>query len=68
MRFFSLEGKYPPVLRDDGKAFILDDDGTWGEISAKELLFDTRTPELTASEFDTRMAVFGGSLADLPKS
>jgi|DEB0MinimDraft_6_1074348.scaffolds.fasta_scaffold460939_1 hypothetical protein len=66
MRFFSLEGKYPTVLRDDGAAFILDDDGTWGEISAKELLSDTRTDELTAAEFDTELAVFGGNLSTLP--
>lgn len=68
MRFFSLEGHIPTVLRDDGRAFILKLDGTWGEISAKELLFDTRTLELSAPEFDTELAVFGGSLADLPKS
>jgi hypothetical protein len=68
MRFFSLEGKYPPVLRDDGKAFILDDDGTWGEISANELRAEPRNDEYTAAEFDTVLALFGGSLADLPKS
>jgi hypothetical protein len=66
MRFFSLEGSIPAALRDDGAAFILKSDGTWGEISAKELLSDTRTDELTAAEFDTRMAVFGGDLSTLP--
>jgi hypothetical protein len=66
MRFFSLEGSIPAVLRDDGKAFILKSDGAWGEISAKELLSDTRTPEFTAAEFDTEMAVFGGDLSALP--
>jgi hypothetical protein len=66
MRFFSLEGSIPAVLRDDGAAFILKSDGAWGEISAKELLADTRTPELTAAEFDARMAVFGGDLSTLP--
>ena len=66
MRFFSLEGSIPAVLRDDGAAFILKSDGAWGEISAKELLSDTRTDELTAAEFDTELAVFGGNLSTLP--
>ena len=66
MRFFSLEGKFPAVLRDDGRVFILKTSGDWGEISADEFRADTRTPELTAAEFDTEMAVFGGDLSTLP--
>ena len=60
MRFFSLEGIYPAVLRDDGKAFSWSNTReAWAEMSARELLADTRTPELTASEFETRLVVEG---------
>ena len=60
MRFFSLEGKYPAVLREDGKAFSWSNTReAWSEMSARELMSDTRTPELTASEFETRLAVAG---------
>ena len=60
MRFFSLEGKYPAVLREDGKAFSWSNTReAWSEMSARELMSDTRTPELTASEFETRLLVAG---------
>lgn len=56
------------MLRDDGKEFILKSSGDWGEILADELLADTLTSELTAAEFDTGLAVFGGDLSKLPAS
>jgi len=60
MRFFSLEGIYPAVLRDDGKAFSWSNTReAWAEMSARELLSDTRTPELSASEFETGLVVAG---------
>ncbi len=60
MRFFSLEGKFPAVLREDGAAFIWNSSkGAWGTMSARELLSDTRTDELTASEFETDLVVAG---------
>ena len=68
MSFFSLEGKYPAVLREDGKAFIWNSSkGAWGNMSARELLSDTRTDELTASEFETRLAVAGIEPSTLSK-
>ncbi len=58
MRFFSLEGKYPAVLREGGKAFSWSNTReAWSEMSACELMSDTRTHELTASEFETRLVV-----------
>ena len=60
MRFFSFEGKYPSVLRGDGTAFTWNSSkGAWAEMSARVLVSDTRTDELTASEFETRLAVAG---------
>ena len=60
MRFFSLEGKYPAVLREDGKAFSWSNTReAWSEMSARELLSDTRTDELTASEFESDLVVAG---------
>jgi hypothetical protein len=60
MRFFSFEGKYPSVLREDGTAFIWNSSkGAWGEMSARALVSDTRTDELTASEFETDLVVAG---------
>ena len=60
MRFFSFEGKYPSVLREDGTAFTWNSSkGTWAEMSARVLVSDTRTDELTASEFETRLVVTG---------
>ena len=58
MIFFALEGKYPAVLREDGKAFFWSNTReAWSEMSARELLSDTRTDELTASEFETDLVV-----------
>lgn len=68
MRFFSLEGIYPAVLRDDGAAFIWNSSkGAWGNMSARELLSDTRTDELTASEFETDLVVAGIEPSTLSK-
>ena len=60
MRFFSFEGIWPSVLREDGTAFTWNSSkGAWGEMSARVLVSDTRTDELTASEFETRLVVAG---------
>jgi len=57
---FSFEGTWPSVLREDGTAFTWSSfKGVWGEMSARALLSDTRTDELTASEFETRLVVAG---------
>ena len=68
MRFFSLEGKFPAVLREDGTAFIWNSSkGAWGNMSARELLSDTSTDELTASEFETDLVVAGIDPSTLSK-
>ena len=60
MRFFSFEGKYPSVLREDGTAFTWSSSkGAWAEMSARVLVSDTRTDELTASEFETDLVIAG---------
>ena len=67
MRFFSLEGKFPAVLRDDGKAFIWNGStSAWGEISADELRADLGTPELTEGEFKIRALVSGADPSTVP--
>jgi hypothetical protein len=67
MKYFSLEGSFPAVLRDDGKAFIWEEStSNWGEISAKELLWDTRTPELSEAEFKIRALVSGADPSTIP--
>jgi len=64
MRFFSLEGSFPTVLRDDGRAFIWKvSTSTWGQISAHELMADTRTPELSEAEFKIGALVWGADLS-----
>jgi hypothetical protein len=68
MRFFSLEGSSPAVLRDDGKAFLWDrDTSDWGEISANELRADPSTPELTEGEFKIRALVSGADPSTVPE-
>ena len=60
MRFFALEGTFPSVLTEDGKAFIWNaSDEAWGEISARALMAEPRTVELTKSEFETDLALDG---------
>ncbi len=64
MRFFAMEGIYPTVLREDGRAFLWTGipsskwnegcPGDWGQISANELMADQRTPELSEAEFRKR--------------
>lgn len=68
MRFFSFEGTWPSVLREDGTAFIWNSSkGAWAEMSARVLVSDTRTDELTASEFETRLVVAGIEPSTLSK-
>jgi hypothetical protein len=59
MKYFSLEGSFPAVLRDDGKAFIWEaSTSNWGEISAKELLWE--------AEFKIRALVSGADPSTIP--